>query len=208
MLRPAHITVILVALVMLVHVPDLYGQERLGETEVIELSDWVKPHSQLGITSYRNGEFFMRSKKADGSYFYVLVAPEDYTSELRTTEVTLRNLNGARSKLGYGLVFHSAPTPLMQDYAFLIDTVRKRYRVVRHSPDDEIRVIQWKASSYINPGRRANTLMVTDRGTTTDLYINGHLVDSVDNTFAYKSGQPGLYTDRTKIGFKNLTVSR
>ena len=42
-------------------------------------------------------------------YYYVLVAPDDEEnmSDSATVEVTLRNVSGAGSKLGYGLVFHS-----------------------------------------------------------------------------------------------------
>ena len=177
---------------------------QVPDIETIDLSDWVKEYSKLGITSFRRNELFMKSKSA--GYYYVLVAPDEYSTEGATTGVTLRNIDGAKSYLGYGLIFHSDPTPLKQDYAFLIDTVGKRFRVVRHSANDEKRVISWTASLFINSGSQENTLQVRDCGAQTELYINGHLATTVENTFAYKGGAPGLYTDVTNIAFRDLTI--
>ena len=176
--------------------------------EQIDLSDWVKENSKLGDTAFRAGKFYMRAKWPD-RYYYVLVAPEDYSSVGRSTRVTLQNARGLPTQQGYGLVFHSSPEPLVQDYAFLIDTVTRRYRVVRHKSNNEVRVIKWTRSAFIKPGKRWNLLEVRDRGSHVDLYINRRFLRSIRTPFAYKGGQPGLYTDSTPIAFKdfNLTAS-
>ncbi len=175
------------------------------DIQEIDISVWVKPDSKIGNTRFAGGELFMSSKQK--GYFYVLVAPEDYTSEGGTSHVEVRNVLGGATTLGYGLVFHSDPTPLVQGYAFVIDTVKGRYRVVRHEKNDEIPVIQWTKSSLIKLGKAKNILEATDKGDTTDLFINGKVVTTIKNTYAFKHGQPGLYTgDATKAAFKHLTV--
>lgn len=174
------------------------------DIETIGLEDWVKEFSKLGITSFRNNELFMRAKSA--GYYYVLVAPDEYSTDGATTSVTLRNISGTPSRFGYGIIFHSDTTPLKQDYAFLIDTVKKQFRAVRHSDNDETVIVPWTDCAFINSGRQDNTLEVRDRGTTTELFVNGHLVTTVDNTYAFKGGSPGLYTDTTNIAFRNFTI--
>lgn len=182
--------------------------QTLAKTVALDLSDWVKQNSQLGTTSFSNNELRMRAKQK--GYYYVLVAPddEDYLSDTATVEVSVRNISGAASTLGYGIVFHSNPEPLQQGYAFLIDAAKKRYRVVHHEPGDERNVLRWTPSLLIKGGKQSNTLKVVDQGTTTDLYINGQLVTSIQNRFAYRNGVPGLYADSINVAFRDLTVTR
>jgi hypothetical protein len=174
----------------------------------IELSDLVIENSLYGNTAFSNDEFTMSSKKPD--FYYVIVAKGmGYTTDDGDTKVTLSNRDGGPSTLGYGLVFHSNPTPLMQDYAFLIDTKKKRYRVVHHTPGDEGVVVAWTNSNLIHDGSQENTLEVRDRASDkkVELYINGQLVNTVPNTFGYTNGVPGLYTGgTTPIVFKQLEI--
>jgi hypothetical protein len=172
----------------------------------IDLSLWVQDNSKWGNTAFRKGEFYMRAKQ-DDRYFYVLVAPDDYSTARSNTRVTLRNPKGLRTKLGYGLIFHSNPEPLKQDYVFVIDTVTGRYRVVRHRAGKELKVVRWTRSPFIRRGRLRNDLEIRDRGDTVDLYINRRFVRTLRPRFAFPDGQPGLYTDATPIAFKNLIVS-
>jgi hypothetical protein len=174
----------------------------------IDLSEWVKDFSVYGTTEFTDGEFRMASKQK--GYYYVLVAPDDYTTEGANTRVTLRNIDDANSSLGYGLIFHSNPSPLTQDYALLIDTKKKKYRVVRHEPTDEKTVIAWTNSSTIKEGTNENMLEVRDRpDNNIELYINGQLVNTIPNTYGYKNGVPGLYAgDAAKIAFKDLEISK
>ena len=182
-----------------------------GRTEVqdIDLSEWVRDTSLYGNTEFTNGEFIMSSKLK--GYYYVLVAPPDYTSEGADIRVTLRNMDNMDSRYGYGLIFHSNPTPLNQDYAFLIDTKKKKYRVVRHEPSDEKPVIPWTPTTAIKDGTQENTLEARDKPNDgkVELYINGQLVNTIPNTYGYKGGVPGLYAgDSAKIAFKNMQLAK
>lgn len=176
-----------------------------SDAETIDLSTWVKENSLYGITEFTNGEFFMSSKQK--GFYYVLVSPEDYSTDGVTTKVTLRNADDANSSMGYGLIFHSDPTPLTKDYAFLIDTKKKKYRVVRHEPQKEISVVAWTNSPLIKDGTQENIIEAHDKGDSTELYINGQMVTSIKNTYAFKNGVPGLYSgDGVKIAFKDLKI--
>jgi hypothetical protein len=180
-----------------------------GRTNVqdIDLAEWVKEFSVYGTTEFTNGEFLMASKQK--GYYYVLVSTTDYSTEGADTRVTLRNIDNADSRYGYGLIFHSNPSPLTQDYAFLIDTKKKRYRVVRHEPNDEKTIVSWTNSNAIKDGAQENVLEVRDKTSDSkvELYINGQLVNTIPNTYGYKGGVPGLYAgDAAKIAFKNLQV--
>lgn len=175
------------------------------KADTIDLSAWVREFSAYGNTEFTDGEFRMSSKQK--GYYYVLVAPDDYTTTGVTTRVTVRNVDNANLNMGFGLVFHSNPSPLTQDYAFLIDTKKKRYRVVRHVPANELSVVAWTISNVIKDGTQENTLEVRDKGDMSELYINDQLVTSIKNTYAYKGGVPGLYSgDAVKIGFKDLKI--
>ncbi|MGQ0540812.1 MAG: hypothetical protein ACT4O9_03040 [Blastocatellia bacterium] len=173
----------------------------------VDLSEWVKDFSAFGSTEYAGGEFVMASKQK--GFYYVLVAPEDYKTESATTRVTLRNIDDAASSLGYGLIFHSNPTPLTQDYAFLIDTKKKKYRVVRHEPKKETTVVNWAASSAIKEGNQSNVLEARHKGEVIELYINDTMVTSIRNVHGYQGGVAGLYSgDAVKIAFKDLEIRR
>jgi hypothetical protein len=178
------------------------------DVESLDLSAWVKENSLWGNTEFTNGEFIMSSKQK--GYYYVLVAPDDgNTTQGATTRVTLRNIGNAASSMGYGLVFHSNPEPLTDDYAFLIDTKRKKFRVVRHLPEKESTVMAWTSSALIKEGANENVLEARDSSGTADLYINGELATSVKTPNAYQNGVPGLYSgDGARIAFKDLQVEK
>jgi hypothetical protein len=177
------------------------------DLETIDLSQWVKEFSNFGVTEFTNGEFIMSSKKK--GFYYVLVAPEDYQTEKGDTRVTLRNVDNASGSLGYGLIFHSNPTPLQQDYAFLIDTKRKKYRVVSHTPSNEKSIVTWTASPAIKEGAEENVLEARDQSGTVDLYINGTKVESIKNVYGYSGGVAGLYAgDSVRVAFKNLEIRK
>ena len=94
--------------------------------DTIDLSQWVKDFSIYGTTEFVGDELVMASKKKD--FYYVLVAPDTYRTDGAATHVTVRNVENANSSLGYGLIFHSDTTPLIKDYAFLIDSKRQKYQ--------------------------------------------------------------------------------
>ncbi len=177
------------------------------DLETIDLEPWVKEFSAYGNTEFTGGEFIMSSKKK--GFYYVLVAPEEYKTEKADTRVTLRNVDNANGSLGFGLIFHSNPTPLQQGYAFLIDTKKKKYRVVRHEPQNERTVVSWTTSNAIKEGAEENVLEVRDLDDKVELYINGTMVTSIKNQYGYSGGVPGLYAgDGVKVAFKNLEIRK
>lgn len=185
---------------------DVPGSDRT-DVEKVDLEPWVKEFSTFGNTEFVNGEFMMSSKQK--GYYYVLVATDEYKTDDADTRVTLRNVDNAASSLGYGLIFHSDPTPLQKDYAFLIDTKRQKYKVVYHTPQKEQSVISWTSSDAIKPGSAENTLEVRDKPDKIELYINGKMVNSIKNVYGYAGGVPGLYAgDAAKIAFKDLEVRK
>jgi hypothetical protein len=173
----------------------------------VDLADWVQKDSAFGKTEYKSGEFFMSSKKK--GYYFVVAAPADLTTESKTTSIIVRNVDDLNSSLGYGLVFHSNPKPLEKGYAFIIDTKRQKYRVVRHEPGKEISIINWTASTAIKEGAADNKLEIRDTPAAVELYINGDMVTSIKNTYGYRGGVVGLYAgDAVNVGFKNLEMVR
>lgn len=178
-----------------------------NEVKNVDLKEWVEPSSSFGNKSFTGGEFFMSSKKK--GYYYVVAAPEEYKTGSASTSVTMRNVDGADSSLGYGLVFHSNPTPLQKGYAFLLDTKKGKYRVVRHEPTKEIDVVNWTSSNAIKSGSAENKLEVRDTPERIELYINGEMVTTIKNSFGYPGGVVGLYTgDAVNVAFKNLEIAK
>ena len=177
--------------------------EAPGSVETVDLSKQVIKSSVYGTTEFVDGELLLASKEK--GYYYVLVTSDDYRTDRAVTRVTVRNTQLADSDLGYGLVIHSDTKPLEKDYAFLIDSKRKRFRVVRHEPQDEITVTAWTASKLINEGSEENILEARDKGEKIELYINGQLATTINNKNGPSTGVPGLYAgDGAKIGFKKL----
>ena len=175
--------------------------------ESIDFSRWVQDDSTYGNTDFTGGELIMSAKKK--GFYYVLVAQKNYTTEEANTRLTVRNLDNADSSMGYGLVFHSNPTPLQQGYAFLIDAKKRRYRVVRHMPQDEPVIIKWTNSSAIKDGDQENVLEVRDKNGNVELYINGERITSISNTYGYKGGVPGVYSgDGVRAAFSKLEIRK
>jgi hypothetical protein len=111
----------------------------------------------------------------------VLVAKEAEFSTSNVARVSVRNPDDTSVQLGYGLVFLSDTTPLENDYAFLLDTTRKRYRVVRHEHELEKSITTWTSSNLIKDHGEANLLEARSKADKIDLYINGQLATSVAN---------------------------
>ena len=175
--------------------------------EQVDLSTQADQISEYGTTKVEGDALVMASK--DKGYYYVLVAGETYDTVGATTRVTVRNIDSGSTDLGYGLIFYSADTPLTDDVALLIDTRRRRYRVVRHEPGDEIIVKPWTSSTLINAGAADNTLEARDKGDKTELFINGQLATTIVNSDKPAKGAPGLYSgDGIKIAFTKLEVAR
>ena len=179
---------------------------RTTEQEV-DLSKWVKGDTDIGVTEFESGEFLMNAKKK--GYYYVLAAQAIYKTEDATTKVTVRNVEQSGTNLGFGLIMHSNPVPLMQDYAFLIDSQSKKYRVVRHTPGSEIAVVGWTRASAIKDGTQENVLEVRDQDKKMNFYINGEFVKTVENKDGYSGGVTGLYSgDAVRAAFSKLEIRK
>ena len=177
------------------------------DLETVDMKRLVQEFSAFGNTELTGGEFFMSSKQK--GYYYAIAATEEYTTEKSDTRVTVRNVDNTSGSMGYGLVFHSDTRPLQQGYAFLIDSKRKKYRLVRHIPKDEKTVINWTTSTAIKEGGEDNVLEVRDLDDTIELYINGTKVNSIRNQYGYSGGVAGLYSgDGVKAGFKNFEIRK
>ena len=175
-----------------------------GDVQTVDMSDWADDPLEDAIQEYSNGEYILGTKQK--RYYYVVVA-KNYKTDGATTHVTVRNVDNSDTTLGYGLVFHSFPQPLIGDYSFLIDSKKKRYRVVKHLPGSETPVVNWTNSTAINGGTEENVLEARDMGDKADLYINGQLVKNISTAGAYSDGVPGVYSgDAVRAGFKNLEV--
>jgi hypothetical protein len=173
----------------------------------IDLSNWVQNDNESGTTEFTNGEFLMSSKKK--GYYYVLASPALYKTENATTIVTVKNVNENSTRLGFGLVIHSSPIPLTRDYAFLIDSENKKYRVVRHSPGSEIPIVGWTRSSAIKDGTQENVLEVRDENKKMSFYINGEFIKTFDNTDGFEGGVTGIYSgDGAQIAFSDLEIRK
>ncbi|KXK06713.1 MAG: hypothetical protein UZ17_ACD001000343 [Acidobacteria bacterium OLB17] len=176
--------------------------------ENLDLSLWVRPLSVYGTTKYEGGELIVSSIGANS--YYVITGAEDLKSTNADVAITVRNVDSKSARIGYGLIFHSDPDkPLQQDYAFLIDSVKQRYRVAHHVPGDEKDVVKWTKNTAINSGSAANTLEMRDHPDTgkIDLYINGQLVDSIKNEFGYPGGVVGIYAgDAIPVAFKDFEI--
>ena len=156
----------------------------------------------------RQSQVYQFVSKQKG-YYYAIAATEEYTTEKADTRVTVRNVDNATGSMGYGLIFHSDPKPLQQGYAFVIDSKRKKYRVIHHIPKDEKTVINWTTSTAIKEGGEDNVLEVRDLDETIELYINGTKVNSIRNVYGYSGGVAGLYAgDGVKAGFKNFEIRK
>lgn len=172
----------------------------------IDLSVFDKKFPEYGSLEYKDNELIMSSKRK-GTYF-VLVPTKNYKSENAVSRITVRNVDEEDSSLGFGLVFHSANQPLKQDYAFLIDSEDKKYRVVRHDNQKEIDEVNWTKSSAIKDGTRENVLEVRDNGGNMEFFINGQPVTTLKNTEGYKGGVTGFYAgDAIPVAFSHLEVS-
>lgn len=174
-------------------------------TQKIDLSKWVKGDTNLGVTEFKGDEFLMRSKNK--GFYFVLASPATYKTENATTRVTVRNVNEDDTSLGFGLIIHSNPVPLTQDYAFIIDSENKKYRIVRHSPQEEIPIEGWTRSSAIKDGAEKNVLEVRDENKKMNFYINGEFIKTVNNTNGYSGGVTGLYSgDAVQIAFSDFEI--
>lgn len=178
------------------------------DEKVIDLTKWGQNTKDLGTTEFVDGELQMASNKK--GYYYVLIARQGSgRTNNADTSLKVRNIDAKATNVGYGLVIHSSPTPLDKDYAFLIDTIGQRYKIVYHLAKKETVLVDWTKSNAVKGGSEENVLEARDANNKIELYINGTMVTSIRNVHGHAVGVPGLYSgDGINIGFKDLTVRR
>ena len=173
--------------------------------ETLDLSNWVPTASKYAQIEYTDGELLVKNN--DPKFYYVLAGTDEQKTVGADAVITVKNVNNSDTNLGYGLVFHSMTTPLIQGYAFAIDAKKGRYRVVHHSPSKEDPVINWTKSDAIKSGTAPNTLEARDNSGTVDLYINGQKVNSIPNTYGYSEGVIGIYAaSSVQVAFTDMQL--
>jgi hypothetical protein len=180
---------------------------KFEDVEEIDLSNAAQKFSIYGDTEFTDGEFLA---KCNSMYaYYVLLAAERYSSDSALTTITVRNVDDSPTERGFGLVFHSDPSVLNQDYAFLIDSKKKRYRVIRHDKQKELVVVKWTNFAGIKDGTEKNVLEVRDEGDDLLLFVNGQQVTKLPDTYGYKNGSPGMYTSgAVRAAFSDFQVKK
>lgn len=177
-----------------------------SSAKTIDLELFDKKFPEYGSLEFQNNELVMSSKRK--RTYFVIVPMVNYKTENAVTKITVRNVNEENTDLGFGLVFHSATTPLKQDYAFVIDSEGKKYRVVKHVDQKETDEIKWTKSSAIKDGTQENVLELRDENGSMKFFINGQSVNSLKNTDGYKGGVSGLYAaDAIPVAFSQLEIS-
>src|SRR6476469_4444549 len=173
--------------------------------ETLDLSNWVPTASKYAQIEYTDAQLLVKNN--DPKYYYVLAGTDEQKTVGSDAVLTVKNVNNADTNLGYGLVFHSMTTPVIQGYAFVIDAKKGRYRVVNHSPGKEDSVINWTRSDAIKTGTAPNTLEARDNSGTVDLYINGQKVNSIPNTYGYSEGVIGIYASSSvQVAFSDMEL--
>ncbi|MBV9243139.1 MAG: hypothetical protein JO314_14160, partial [Acidobacteria bacterium] len=173
--------------------------------ETLDLNNWVPDHSQYASVECKDDELLVKNN--DPKYYYVLAGTSEQKTVGADAVITVKNVDNSDTNLGYGLVFHSMTTPLIQGYAFAIDSKKGRYRVVHHSPAKEAPVINWTRSDAIKTGTSPNTLEARDNNGTVDLYINGQKVNSIPNTYGYSDGVIGIYASSgIQVAFTDMQL--
>jgi hypothetical protein len=173
----------------------------------VDMSSWKTGTDEFAITEYSNGVFTMETIK--DSFYYVIVATKENKTQNKVTKLSVKNVEQKPVKYGYGLLVHSYTTPLIGDYGFLIDSDRKRYRVVQHSLKTEKDIINWTPSTSIKGGAEENILEIRDSGNKLQFYINGQFVTTVDETIANPDGVAGIYSsDGIPVEFSNMEIEK
>lgn len=174
-----------------------------------DLSKWGKFSNADGSGEFSNGEYTMQSKQT--GFIYVLVAKDnDLKTSNATATITVRNVNGIETNLGYGLLVHGdGYSPLSKDYVFLIDSTKQSYRVAKHLNKTESSEVSWTRFPAIRSGTQTNEIQVKDTNGKMSFFINGQFATDVTDSIGYKDGSVGIYAgDGIPIAFSNLQLGK
>lgn len=188
--------------------PDEEGEGRSRLTR-IDLSDWpaaLGSYSDIDV-SYSGGDLVLNTRQ---NYFYVIFTKPQFTTADANVRIKVRNTRGRRTSHGYGLLVNSDPAvALKQDYAFLVDSSRRKYRVIDHVDKKETVIVDWTSSDAIKGGSSVNALEVRSVGDKMHFYINGEFVRTVTNYLADEGGVAGIYfSDDVPIAFSDFELAR
>lgn len=183
--------------------------EPKGEVLKDNFSTWNYESANLGKSIYKNGQLLVNTAKT-GYYFVLTSGKKNFVTNNASTKVTITNINSISTSYGYGLVVHSDPAkPLVNDYAFVIDSEKQRYKIIRHSNRKEINVVDWEDSDAINSGSDENVLEVEDNNDEMKFYINGVYVNSTQDVNGVDNGIVGVYVNETTpIAYSDLVITK
>ncbi len=174
-----------------------------------DFSKWETGSNGDGTAEYRNGEFIASTKQIN--YYVVQVTGDkDFKTWNATTTVTVRNVNGTPTNLGYGILIHSdSKVALAKDYAFLVDSTKQSYRIAQHQTNKETNLINWTKFPALRSGTQTNELQVKDENGKMTFFINGQFATSVNDSHNFKDGVTGIYvSDAVPIAFSNLQLGK
>jgi hypothetical protein len=183
--------------------------EPTGEVLKDSFANWNYEDASLGKSAYKNGHLLVNTAKS-GYYFVLTSGKKDFITNNASTKVTIANLNSINTSYGYGIVVNSDPSkPLVSDYAFVIDTEKQRYKIIRHANRKETNIVDWKDSDAINSGSDENVLEVADKDDEMKFYINGEYITSTTDVSGVDNGIVGVYVNETTpVAFSDLVITK
>jgi hypothetical protein len=139
-----------------------------------------------------------------------VILAKDFSTYDASTLLKVKNIDGAKTLSGYGLVINSnASSVLDRDYAFVIRSDNGTYRIVQHTNKKERNLVDWTKSSAIKRGTAVNTLEVRADGENLEFFINGESVNKIKDYVNNKSGVAGVYTsDEVPIAFSKIELRK
>lgn len=178
-----------------------------------DMSLWTTDVGEFATTTYSNNKFTVEVTKPN--YYYVVITQPNATTKAEhetqnaITKISVSNRLAKPVKYGFGLVVHSDTTPLTQDYAFVIDSQNKKYRILHHSLKNEKVLTNWTSSTAIKSGTEDNILEIRDVGNAMQFYINGQFIKTVTDEDKNADGIAGIYSsDNIPIDFSNLQIEK
>jgi hypothetical protein len=170
---------------------------------------WSTGTDALGSFWYQDDEFHARA--VPGRYV-VEYAPKEtpYYTKDASIKVTVRSIDGKSPRYGYGIVVHGElKNKQLEDYGFLIRTDdNPAFATVLHKDGKETYIHGWTSSPVIYTGTNSNQIEVRTKDQTMSFYVNGQLLDSIEDTAGFKTGRVGVYTsDTNDIAFDDLQIT-
>lgn len=171
-----------------------------------DFSNWKFDSDNFIQTKYKNKRLTLTAKKG---YYYVFLL-NTFKTYNASIKLSLKNTNGEKTALGYGLVVNSDPKEVLnEDYAFLINSNSGEYRIVKHTNKKETEIVKWTKSNAIKPGTFNNDIEVRNFDETLKFYINGQYIRSVDDVKSSRTDVAGIYTsDDVPIDFITIELRK